>query len=601
MLTFGSLLFMKILLAAVNAKYIHTCPAIYSLRAYALANCRPCPEICLAEYTINDRYEDVLAGILGTKANVIAFSTYIWNISVIYRLSRDIRKVRGKQVQIWAGGPEASYTAADFLRKASADLVMLGEGEVTFSRLAQQAMLSAGKPDDRAGFDQIPGIAYFRSASCGSLFSQQNLKNRQIRSTKVHHPCFPDSGNDFLHSEASEKDFAADTSEEFIETGFAPPVDLSELPFLYQDLSAFTNRILYYESSRGCPFSCAYCLSGKEHGVRYRDLSLVRKELQFFLDRKVKQVKFVDRTFNADPERALAIWRYIKDHDNGITNFHFEIEADRMTPEEFRLLEGFRPGLIQMEIGVQSANPMTLKSVHRNTSLEAVERMMKILVPPQNINLHLDLIAGLPWEDRESFRHSFQKVYEMRPHQFQLGFLKLLPGTELYERREEYGLICSDTAPYEVLQTKWLSFEELALLHRISDRIEEFLNSQGFRRSLPLAESLFPDAFALFHALADYYREKGYETNRPSIQKRYLLFTEFILQAFEQHPELSEKDKKRILETIRLDQALHVHPSRKMKAELVLEPDGRPTRYQIDYLCCSPVNGEASFTETAEN
>ena len=540
---------MKILLTAVNAKYIHTCPAIYSLKAYADSCGKPVPEILTAEYTINDRYQDVLSGILEKQADVIAFSTYIWNTDYVCRLIRDIRRVRRQSVQIWAGGPEASYTAETFLRRTGADLVMLGEGEETFALLAALTLTPAF-PDDfpRCLGEETGGIAYLE------------------RGRLVHN-------------------------------GMAVPADLAAVPFMYGDLSAFSDRILYYESSRGCPFGCAYCLSGRERGVRYRPLELVMEELRFFLERKVKQVKFVDRTFNASPGRALKIWNYIREHDNGVTNFHFEIEADCMTEEELELLSDMRPGLVQLEIGVQSANPLTLGSVHRSTSLDAVRRLMERLAPAQNINLHLDLIAGLPWEDLESFRASFQAVSDMRPNQLQLGFLKVLPGTELSDRREEYGLVCSDYAPYEILRTKWLSFEDLALLHRVSDRVEEFVNSQGFRRSLPLAETLFPGAFAMFEALAGYYRRSGYESRRPSVQQRYVIFTDFISQVLEEHPEISEHRKQMLLETIRLDQALHVHPSRRMQNCLELNVDGRPRKYHVNYLHCSPVNGEAEYTE----
>lgn len=542
---------MKILLTAVNAKYIHTCPAVYSLKAYAESRNEVLPEIRIAEYTINDRFRDVLSGIMEEKADVIAFSTYIWNIDYICRLIRDIRRVREHTVQIWAGGPEASYAPEDFLHRTDADLVMVGEGEETFSILAALVMKPGFLADPGGGLQGIRGIAY--------------LKHDRM-----------------------------------VHGGMAEPVELARIPFLYQDLSGFSNRILYYESSRGCPFSCAYCLSGKEHGVRYRPMDLVLKELRFFLDHHVKQVKFTDRTFNASEERALVIWRYLEDHDNGVTNFHFEIEADRMTEEELKLLAGFRPGLVQLEIGVQSANPQTLKSVHRNTSLAAVQGLMEALTPAQNINLHLDLIAGLPFEDMESFRHSFQKVYDMCPHQLQLGFLKLLPGTELYERRDEYGLICSETAPYEILRTKWISYEELALLHRISDRVEEFVNSQGFRRCLPLIGALFPDAFSLFAALAEYYRANGYEIHRPSVQQRYTIFKEFVQQELEHHPEVSAEERSRILETLKLDQALHVHASRRMQNELELLVDGMVRKYHIDYLHCSPVNGEAAYKEIGQ-
>ena len=356
----------------------------------------------------------------------------------------------------------------------------------------------------------------------------------------------------------------------------------------------FENRILYYEASRGCPFGCAYCLSGREKGTRYRNSDTVKAELQFFLDNKVKQVKFIDRTFNAKAAFAMEIWTYLRDHDNGITNFHFEIEADRMTQEELELVSSFRPGLIQMEIGVQSANARTLSAVHRSPGLDRIREVMHVLTQKQNINLHLDLIAGLPFEGLESFRRSFQTVYDMRPHQLQLGFLKLLKGTELYDRREEYGLVCSENAPYEVLKTRWLSYEELDLLHRVSDRVEEYVNSQGFRRSLPLAEALFPDAFSLFENLADHYREKGYEWNRPSVQKRYEIFADFMDRRIKETGNLPEKDRMRLLETIRLDRCLHVHPSRKMITESIFDFGDGPVKLQFDYSHCSPVHGEAA-------
>ena len=423
---------MKILLIALNAKYIHTCPAVYSLKAYAAA-ARPelmdSVRIDVAEYTINDRYQDVLAGIMGYHADILGFSTYIWNVDRVHRLIRDIRRIRGDEVQIWAGGPEATWYPEVFLRDDGSDLCMLGEGEVVFTELVNWAwgtVKETGK--DKNYPADLPGLAYLRRTEPQSIASLVN-------------------------------------------TGMAQPADMDRIPFLYEDLSLFENRILYYEASRGCPFACAYCLSGRERGIRCRNPETVKQELKYFLTQKVRQVKFVDRTFNANAAFAMDIWTYIRDHDNGVTNFHFEIEADRMTQEELELVSSFRPGLIQMEIGVQSANPQTLKSVHRSPRLDRIREVMKVLVQKQNINLHLDLIAGLPYEGMERFRDSFQKVYDMRPHQLQLGFLKLLKGTELYDRREEYGIVCSESAPYEVLKTKWLSYEELDLLHRISDRV----------------------------------------------------------------------------------------------------------------------------------
>ena len=375
----------------------------------------------------------------------------------------------------------------------------------------------------------------------------------------------------------------------------ASPVDLNRIPFLYPDLSIFRDRILYYEASRGCPFACAYCLSGPEKGVRRRPVETVKKELQIFLDNKVRQVKFVDRTFNADEAFALAVWTYIRDHDNGITNFHFEIEAARLTEKEIELVALMRTGLIQMEIGVQSANEQTLRSVRRSPDLRPVREAMKVLAKAQNINLHLDLIAGLPYEGYESFRASFNTVYAMRPHQLQLGFLKLLKGTLLYEKREEYGLVCSEDAPYEVLRTKWLSYEELDRLHRISDRVEEYCNSQGFRRSLPAAEELFADAFSLFEALDRYYQENGYDRMSISVQKRYELFSGFIRERAAKNADLPEGLTERILELIRFDKALHIHPARHMILEESFHLDGKEIRIRFDYRNSSPVTKEASF------
>ena len=551
----------NILLAAVNARYIHTCPAIYSLKAYADSLHLPGVNIELAEFTINDRYGDVLSGILSHKADIIGFSTYIWNAGRIHRLIRDIRKIMPDSVRLWAGGPEAANDPSSFLADG-ADLCMLGEGELVFSELLSLYHAQGSDPDcflpDR--FRSISGITY--------------MENGAIRST-----------------------------------GIAKPADIDRLPFPYPDLSALENRIIYYEASRGCPFACAYCLSGEERGVRLRDLSIVKQELQIFLDHKVRQVKFTDRTFNANNDYAIQIWTYLKENDNGITNFHFEIEANCLSDAQLALITEMRPGLIQLEIGVQSANPLTLKSVRRNPSIEKIRSAAQTIIRNQNINLHLDLIAGLPFEDMESFRKSFNAVYSMRPHQLQVGFLKLLKGTSLYQKREKYGLVCSDHAPYEVLKTKWLSFYELDHLHRISDLVEEYVNSQGFRRCLPLIEELFTDPFSMFEALDIFERDNGYDVSRPSAQQRYAILTAFVRylnsdetgtlsgQQISCRKQLSEKELLRLEDTIRFDQALHVHKSRRMSAaETFLYLFDTPVSCRFDYQSCSPVNKEAAFS-----
>ena len=572
---------MKILLVAVNAKYIHSCPAVYSLKAYADQYKKTDCEIEIAEYTINDRYGDILSDIMRKKAQVIAFSVYIWNVDRVLRLIGDIRRIEENRVQIWAGGPESSNSPEKFIVthrnpemeqnpesdrnpmenvsmnrggrvNQMADLCMVGEGEETFTRLADRVTRHTASS---AGFKEL---------------SFADLKGLAI----------PENGG-------------------IRYTGIAPLTDMSRIPFLYSDLSLFENRIIYYESSRGCPFRCSYCLSSIDKQVRFRDRELVRKELQFFLDNQVRQVKFVDRTFNLSHEHAGEIWRYIREHDNGVTNFHFEIEAALMTDEEIRFLNTFRPGLVQMEIGVQSTNEETLKLVNRRAEIDRIEEVVAALRKPGNINLHLDLIAGLPGEDLATFRQSFNRVYRMRPDQFQLGFLKVLQGTEIERRKEEFGIVASAASPYQVLKTSWMTYDELVLLEQISDMIELFYNSRFFIRSLPLMEELFESPFDLYEKLAEYYVKMEYNIRQPSAIKRYEImsgFVEWILGS-----RTSGNEEKNglagIYSYLAFDKALHFNKSRHMHyTETFHFPEGDKT-FTFDYAKRNPVNGEAAYTE----
>ena len=293
---------MKILLAACNAKYIHSNLAVYDLRAYASAYQE---HILLREYTINQTKDEILKDIYLTGADVVCFSCYIWNISFVKDLLCDLHKIL-PETKFWAGGPEVSFDAEAFLRKTPQMTgVMIGEGEKTFLELVHYYV------DGEGSLTEIPGIVYH-------------------------------------------------DGEEIYNNGWRELTDLSEIPFVYEQLKDFENKIIYYESSRGCPFSCSYCLSSIDKKLRFRDLELVRRELQFFLDHRVPQVKFVDRTFNCRHEHAMEIWRYILEHDNGVTNFHFEISADLLRDEEIQLMSKMRPGLIQLEIGVQSTNTDTI-------------------------------------------------------------------------------------------------------------------------------------------------------------------------------------------------------------------------------------------------
>ena len=404
---------------------------------------------------------------------MVAFSCYIWNISYVKSLVKDLKKVLPK-VQIWLGGPEVSYDAEKILTELpQAAGVMVGEGEETFQELL--AGFLAGK----AELSRIPGLIY------------------------------------------------RDPAEVIHRTGLRPAMDLNQVPFVYEDLKQFENRILYYESSRGCPFSCSYCLSSIDKTVRFRDLELVKKELDFFLENQVPQVKFVDRTFNCKKSHSMAIWQYILDHDNGITNFHFEIAADLLGEEELALLERMRPGLIQLEIGVQTVNPAAIAEIRRTMNLQKVREVTDRINRGHNIHQHLDLIAGLPYEDLASFQESFNQVYRMEPEQLQLGFLKVLKGSYMEEQKEAYELRFTGEAPYEVLSTKWISYDDILQLKRIEEMVEIHYNSGQFRGAIKALEQEFSQPFDLYLALAGWYESRGAADVSKSRLARFEMMYEF--------------------------------------------------------------------------
>ena len=472
---------MKFLLVAVNAKFIHTNPALYSLRAYASQKENgDCGEhITIAEYTINNRMEEILSGIYAHKPDAIGFSCYIWNISEIMALAKELPKIL-PNVPIWLGGPEVSYRAKEILESyPELTGIMVGEGEATFAELVS---FYAKKPADvMTQLAQIKGI----------VFRQDN---------------------------------------EIVDTGLRELTDLSKLPFLYDDLSQFEHKIIYYESSRGCPFRCSYCLSSIDKKVRLRDLDIVKKELQFFLDHKVPQVKFIDRTFNCNHEHAMEIWRYIKEHDNGITNFHFEIAADLISEDEIELLNTLRPGAVQMEIGVQTTNADTLSEIRRKMDINKLKAVVERLHQGNNIHIHLDLIAGLPFEDYASFANSFNEVYAMKPEQLQMGFLKVLSGSYMEEKCKDYELLYTDKPPYEVLSTKWISYGDVCRLKRIEEMVEIYYNSNQFTATLPYVMRFFDTPFAMFEKLAEFYEKKGYFVSTPSRVYRYSVLLQFITE-----------------------------------------------------------------------
>lgn len=469
---------MKILLVACNAKYIHSNLAVYDLQAYASDYA---DHIVLKEYTINQQKDDIMRDIYLEHPDVVCVSCYIWNLSFVKELMADLIKIL-PGADFWAGGPEVSYDAEKFLTENSEFKgVMVGEGEETFKELAGHYV------------EKNP----------------QNLKDM----TGI---CYRD-GDQIIHN------------------GWRQIMDLSSIPFIYKDLSEFKNRIIYYESSRGCPFSCSYCLSSIDKKLRFRDTETVKKELQFFIDNKVPQVKFVDRTFNCKHDHAMAIWKYINEHDNGVTNFHFEISADLLREEELQEMSTMRPGLIQLEIGVQSTNPDTIKVIHRTMDFEKLKGIVDRIHSFGNIHQHLDLIAGLPYEDYDSFRHSFNDVYALKPQQLQLGFLKVLKGSHMMEMCREYGIVYKTQEPYEVLSTKWLDYDHVLKLKTVENMVEVYYNSGQFQNTLEYLENFFQDAFSIYERLGSFYMEKGYGDVSHTRMRRYEILLEFL----EDVPEIS--------------------------------------------------------------
>ena len=474
---------MKILLAACNAKYIHSNLAVYNLKS---CSGEYSSRVVVKEYTINQLRDDILKDIYLEQPDVICFSCYIWNISFVRELVPDLKKIL-PQVEFWAGGPEVSYDAVEFLKKNPAFFgVMVGEGEETFHELAGYYI--ERKPET---LSEIRGVA----------FRDEN-KDRNI-----------------------------------VHTGWRELMDLSKVPFAYSNLTEFKNRIIYYESSRGCPFSCSYCLSSIDKKLRFRDIELVKKELQFFIDNKVPQVKFVDRTFNCKHDHAMEIWRYITEHDNGITNFHFEISADLLRAEELALMKTMRPGLIQLEIGVQSTNPQTIKAIRRTMDFEKLKGIVEQIHSFGNIHQHLDLIAGLPYEGYDSFHKSFCDVYALRPEQFQLGFLKVLKGSHMMEMTGEYQILYKDREPYEVLSTAWLTYGEILRLKMVESMVEVYYNSGKFKNTLVFLEKYFDDPFQMYEALGRFYEKKGYSEISHSRMRRYEILMEFAGEQKEIPPE----------------------------------------------------------------
>ena len=537
---------MRFLLCGINAKYIHSNLAIFSLKAYADRKKIPGAEIILKEYTINNYVEDILQDLYEEKADVVIFSCYIWNISFVRELAAELKKI-SPAVKIWAGGPEVSYAANKFLMENPAfDLIMQGEGEEVFSELIRLIV------EEKCRIKDVYKQSESKKVLSGIVEKRQSIERKQaVKEEKdIEDKHFAGEDNvyptNYIDMSKLQKlqgiavrDFSGEAALEnaesnienktkIINTGFATLMDMDTIPFVYEDFHLFEHKILYYETSRGCPFCCSYCLSSVDKTVRFRSLPIVKKELDAFLEAKVPQVKFVDRTFNCNRQRAIDIWSYLVEHDNGITNFHFEISSDLLGEEELELFAKMRPGLIQLEIGVQSTNGETVDAIHRHMDLEKLFHYVDRVHELGNIHQHLDLIAGLPYENYERFGRSFDDLYAHEPDQLQLGFLKVLKGTVMEEEVKKYSILYRNQPPYEVLGTKWLSYDEIILLKGVEELVELYYNSGQYTLTLKYAVPFFESPFRFYEMFSAWYRGKSYHKLNHNRLEKYNILREFL-------------------------------------------------------------------------
>lgn len=451
---------MKVVFAALNAKYIHVNLALRSIGKYCE---KFSPVIC--EYTINDNTDSIVASLHLMKADVIAFSCYIWNIEKVLYIAQCLKKVN-PDLAVVLGGHEVSYDAGDIMEKnLSVDYIIRGEGEKPMLEF-----LSAFT--EKKSLCDVPSLTYRERGR-------------------------------------------------IIDTPLCDTGDINEYPFPYDDsIRDFKGKIVYYESSRGCPFNCSYCLSGDNRNISFLDIERVKKELMFFIERDVPLVKFVDRTFNADRGRAKEIWKFIIENSKN-TRFHFELAGSLIDDESIEILSKARDGIIQFEIGVQSTNQKTIGEIGRSIQLDRVKENVKKLLELNNVHIHLDLIAGLPYENYESFKHSFDEVVLLRPHVLQLGFLKLLKGSRLRAQAEEYGYKYKDKAPYEVMENDFISFDELIKLKAIEDLFEKYYNSGDFKRCMNFLLEKISSPFVAFETIYDFYLKNNLFDVSVSLEKRY--------------------------------------------------------------------------------
>lgn len=457
---------MKILLTAINSKFIHSNLAVRYLKAFTEDLSYECS---IREFSINDREEKILEEVIKEKPNVVAFSTYIWNIEMITRLSNLIKMV-DKNIEILYGGPEVSYDSFNILKELNGDYIIQGEGEKTYREFVEYKL-------GEKKLESIRGL-YFKKC------------------------------NDVIFN------------------GNRPLMNMDEIVFPYKEDENLDNKIVYYEASRGCPFNCKYCLSSTTHGVRFLDIERVKKELQFFIDKKVRLVKFVDRTFNCNFKFSTAIWEFLINSDTK-TQFHFEISADILKPQELEILRKAPKDRFQFEVGVQTTNDDVLRQINRFVNFSDIKEKVLELLAIKNIKQHLDLIAGLPGEDYKSFKKSFNDVYSIGPEEIQLGFLKLLRGSSMREEAELYDMKYSPYPPYEILSTKDISYDELLVLKKVEHMVDKYYNSQKFNNVIKFFIDKFETPFDFFLRLGEFFEMKDYFNRNIGNSEYYKVFLEF--------------------------------------------------------------------------
>ncbi len=484
---------MKLLLTTLNSKFTHSSLALRYIYGYLKA-CSGTVE--LKEYTINNQLDYIVRELYSGQYDCIAFSVYIWNVEQTSIIAKNLKKV-SPNLKIVFGGPEVTFESDAFLKAYPyVDVIVRGEGEESFKAFFETASRSKD--------------AFINSEDCFANLS--GLTYRFSKDGKDHIVLLPD--RPLIHN-------------------------LDCVPFPYESFDGLEHRILYYESSRGCPFNCQYCLSSTIKGVRFFSLDRVKADLKIFVQNRVMQVKFIDRTFNADKMRALEIFKYLHEIDNGYTNFHFEITADRLTDETIDFLKVVRPGLFQFEIGVQTTNEATLLEIQRYVDFDKLKKTCETLSSYRNIHLHLDLIAGLPFENYERFMQSFDEVYAMRPEMLQLGFLKLLKGSGLRIRKDKYGYIYNEMPPYEIMATNELSFDDMIQLKGIEDMVEHFYNNQKFTYALEFiikVNGLIPSKF--YEMLSTFWHDHGWHHKAHNQDTLYQVLEQFYLDSRLRYPEV---------------------------------------------------------------